>query len=162
MDHPLDLTDEAPATIQTITARLRDRAEAVSGAGPLPGLEPLATEKAGHNHESNETVGQPTGLGPLPGTSTSQVLEISRGSSKKRSPESICYPKLLRENGPSSGRKSHKIVRVEGRFCYGKHSLGSAERLKLRFMFWTQPFPHMTNEADSAHLLHRNGRAIVF
>ena len=32
MDHPLDLTDEAPATIQTITARLRDRAEAVKGA----------------------------------------------------------------------------------------------------------------------------------
>jgi hypothetical protein len=54
------------------------------------------------------------------GTSTSQVLEISWGSSQKRFPESICYPKLLRKNGPSLGGKSRKTVRVEGRVCYGK------------------------------------------
>ena len=33
------------------------------------------------------------------GTSTSQVLDISRDSLKRRPPESICYPNLLRENG---------------------------------------------------------------
>ena len=79
-----------------------------------------AIEKAGQNSTLPGDLDHPPRHTPLLGTSTSQVLEISRGSSKKRSPESICYPKLLRENGPSSGRKSRKTVPVESRVCYGK------------------------------------------
>ena len=89
----------------------------LSNVGPLPGLEPLGIEKAGHNSTANADLDHQPCYAPLPGTSTSQVIEISRGSSRKRSPESICYPKLLRENGPSSGRKSRKTASVEGRVC---------------------------------------------
>ena len=88
------------------------------GAMPLLGLEPSITEKAGQNPAIVGDIARLASGAPLLGTSTSQVLEISRGSSKKRSPESICYPKLLRENGPPSGGKSRKTVRVGGRVCY--------------------------------------------
>jgi integrase len=140
MDHPLDLTADAPASIQTITARLRDRAEAVNGAtqdgapadfpspapfipsnaGPLPGLEPVSIEKAEHNQVSTGAIDLPTGLGPLPGTSFSQRIENAGGSSERRSPERVCYDKLLREDGPSSPGKSQKTVLHRPRGCYGK------------------------------------------
>ena len=90
-------------------------------ASVLLALEPQSTpdiEKEGENLPCLTDLGRQPCYAPLLGTSTSQVLEISRGSSKKRSPESICYPKLLRENGPSSGRKSRKTVPVESRVCY--------------------------------------------
>jgi hypothetical protein len=60
------------------------------------------------------------GCDPSSGTSYSQSIENARGSSKRRSPESVCYDKLLRENGPSSDRKSRKTVLIEGSVCYGK------------------------------------------
>jgi len=62
MNHPLDLTDEAPATIgqpdaqttiQAITERLRGRVEAVSRAAPnggtadFPSPAPAATHQGG-------------------------------------------------------------------------------------------------------------------
>ncbi|VWX49026.1 hypothetical protein NOVOSPHI9U_20200 [Novosphingobium sp. 9U] len=72
------------------------------------------------------------GSSPLLGTSTSQVLEISGGSSKKRSPESICYPKLLPENGPLSGRKSRETVSAEGRVL---------ERFPHELNRWGSPCP---------------------
>ncbi|WP_242770418.1 hypothetical protein [Sphingopyxis sp. YF1] len=57
-------------------------------------------------------------LDPLLGTSYSQSIENARGSSERRSPESVCYDKLLRENDQSSGGKSRKNVLIERRDCY--------------------------------------------
>ncbi len=42
------------------------------------------------------------------------------GIVERRSPESGCYDKMLRENGPSSGRKSRQTVRSGSPICYGK------------------------------------------
>jgi hypothetical protein len=113
-------TDSLPSLIERAAD---DRGR--NGSGVLLGLEPqtsLSLENAGQNlSHLADLDGQPCHA-PLLGTSTSQVLEISRGSSKKRSPESICYTKLLRENGPSSGRKSRKTAPIEDRVCYGKLS----------------------------------------
>jgi len=114
-----DHTTGSPPSLDEHAADGRGR----DGSSVLLGLEPqtsLSPENAGQNLSHFADLDSQPCYAPLLGTSTSQVLEISRGSSKKRSPESICYPKLLRENGPSSGQKSRKIVSVEGRVCYGK------------------------------------------
>lgn len=68
----------------------------------------------------SEDPNSPPASNPLLGTSTSQVLEVSWGSLERRSPESVCYNNLLRENGPSSARKSRNTVRFESSGCYGK------------------------------------------
>ena len=90
------------------------------GSSALLGLEPSPTEKAGENPARPEDSNRVDLLAPLLGTTYSQGIENARGSSKERSPESVCYGKLLRESGPSSGQKSRKTVRVEDRVCYGK------------------------------------------
>lgn len=87
-------------------------------ASALLGLEPPAVEKAGENSNSQPDPASSTCYAPLLGTTLSQSIDNAGGSSEKRSPESICYPKLLRENGLSSGRKPSKTVPVEGRVCY--------------------------------------------
>jgi len=92
----------------------------LSDAAPPPALKPAFIVKAEPNHVSIGVIGQPTGLDPLPGTSYSQSIENARGSSKRRSPESVRYGELLRENGTWSGQKSPKTATVEDRICYGK------------------------------------------
>ncbi|WP_433909531.1 hypothetical protein [Sphingomonas yabuuchiae] len=87
----------------------------VDGSVPLLALKPADTEKAGENFPVEVEATRSPPLTPLLGTIASYSVEISRGSSKKRSPESICYPQLLRENGPSSGRKFRKTAPVEDR-----------------------------------------------
>ena len=89
-------------------------------AGPLLRLESETTENCGVNPPPTEDSNQPPRLSPLLGTSYSQSGRNAGGSSKKRSPESVRYEKLLRESGPSSGGKSRKPVLIEGRGCYGK------------------------------------------
>jgi hypothetical protein len=85
----------------------------------LLGLEPPAVEKAGQNPAQEiDADGQPR-RAPLLGTSTSQGIENARGSSERRSPESVCYTELLREDGLSSGKKSRKTVVPEGFDCHG-------------------------------------------
>lgn len=113
--------DGTDANAKTMLHGAENGHETVAGnASPLLALEPTGTKKTGENSNRHANLdGQPC-YAPLLGTSTSQVLGIFRGSSRKRSPESICYPQLLRENGPSSGRKSRKIAPVEGHVCYGK------------------------------------------
>ncbi|WP_216365664.1 hypothetical protein, partial [Sphingobium sp. SA916] len=98
-------TDHITGSPPSLSEHAADR-QARDDAGVLLGLElapPLDIEKTGQNRSDLSDLDGPPCYAPLLGTSTSQVLEISRGSPKKRSPESICYPKLLRENGPSSG-----------------------------------------------------------
>ena len=126
--------DDAQPSIATVIASLPSRSDEEretllrallhgDDAMPLPAPKSKRTpdiEKAGLNPSDPAHSDDQPDHAPLPGTSTSQVIEISRGSSKKRSSEDICYPKLLREHGPSSGRKSPKTVREKGRVCYGK------------------------------------------
>jgi len=117
-----DHTTGSPASLSEHSADGQGRDD----AGVLLGLEPtrpLSIEKAAQNPSDLTDLDSQLCYAPLLGTSTSQVLEISRGSSKERSPESICYPKLLLENGPSSGRKPRQIVPVDDRVCYGAHRL---------------------------------------
>mgnify|MGYP001039952170 CR=1 FL=1 len=102
--------------VEGITPRSKGSSEGAGddeGIGPLLGLELTSIENTGQKPAISEDSNRTHRRAPLLGTSTSQVLEIPRGSSKKRSPESICYPKLLRENGPSSGRISRKTMRGE-------------------------------------------------
>jgi hypothetical protein len=87
---------------------------------PLPGLEASIDEKARQNSTPMEDSNFSPRRGPLPGTSYSQSIENARGSSNGRSPESVRYDELLRENGSSSGQKSRKTATVEDRICYGK------------------------------------------
>ena len=94
-----------------------DASENGSGSVPLPGLEPLALAKEGRNSTDNAELDHQSCYAPIPGTSYSQSVENAGGSSNGRSPERICYEKLLREQGPPSGRKSRKTVLVEGRDC---------------------------------------------
>jgi hypothetical protein len=135
--------------------------------GPLLGITSSAIptiEKAGDFQiEPNDDAGIPL-RSPLLGTSTSQGIENSRGSSERRSPESICYPKLLRENGPASGRKSRKIAPVEGRFAGRDELLGrlalAIEKLALYDSCLTQfhcPLDQSLPQAQ-AHLLAQNPR----
>lgn len=70
----------------------------------------------------NDEHGQSDLGSPLLGTIASQSVEISRGSSERRSPESVCYEKLLRENDPSSPVTPQKITTSDARDCYGKFS----------------------------------------
>jgi len=90
------------------------------GSVPLLGLEPPPVEKAGENPVQSEDSNQADLLAPLLGTISSYSVENARGSSERRSPESDCYDKLLRESGTRSGRKSRKTVLLHGFVCYGK------------------------------------------
>lgn len=87
-------------------------------AGVLLGLEPSAIEKAGENSTMPKDSNPSTCYAPLLGTICSHPVENTGLSSGRRCPESVCYDKLLREHGPTSGRKSRKTVSVEGRGCY--------------------------------------------
>jgi hypothetical protein len=139
------LHDEEPGlSIRTINARLEQRSKAVrtapnqalgnsaqngpiefllpatvslSHAGPLPRLEPLGIEKAEQNSTADADLDQQPCYAPLPGTIYSQSVENAGGSSQRRSPERVCYEKLLREDDPPSGRKPRKTAVVEGRCC---------------------------------------------
>jgi hypothetical protein len=100
-----------------------DADEDRSGSGALLGLEqpaPLDIEKAGQNSSDLTDLDSQPCYAPLLGTICSHLVENTGKSSDRRSPESVCYDKLLRENGPSSGEKFRKTVSVEGRDCYGK------------------------------------------
>ena len=91
-----------------------------NGSSVLLELEPQQTpiiEKSEQNPTALTDLDNQPCYAPLLGTSYSQSTEITEGSSKRRSPESVCYNKLLRESGPSSGRKSQKTVNVGGRDC---------------------------------------------
>ena len=121
-DDPRPLTRSAAGTAAAQSSTGRGRTSmnnlAPSGAVPLLGLESITTEKTGFISVHIEDSNQSHCYAPLLGTTASQSIEISRGSSKKRSPESICYAKLLREDGPSSGQKSRKTVPAEDGDCY--------------------------------------------
>jgi hypothetical protein len=146
--------DDSEPSIKTILARLRTRSQAerqalvqglqngemegplahhgASGDGnevmSLPSLKSADTDDIEQSQALLEGSDSSPSLGPLPGTSFSQSIENARGSSEKRSPESVCYDELLRENGSSSGGKSRKIDPVEDRICYGKLSIKAASR----------------------------------
>ena len=125
-------------------------------AVPLLGLEPHPTsaiEKAGQNPTSPEDSHPQSRRTPLLGTSYSQSVENAGGSSKRRSPESVCYDKLLRENGSSSGRKSRKTVIVEGRVCYfvaGNFGEASALRFMASATARCRPFLPKTHSGSCA------------
>jgi hypothetical protein len=109
----------AGTTVSALRAHL-EPIIASEDAGPLLGLDPQpppTTEKAGQNTGGAADLDDQPCYAPLLGTSNSQSIENARGSSKKRSPESICYPKLLRESTPASGRISRKTVHAEERDC---------------------------------------------
>jgi hypothetical protein len=79
--------------------------QGTDGASSLLGLEPATTENAGLISPMDEN-SNPQALGnPLLGTSTSQVLEISRGSSKngpQRACATICCYDLVRVSSRES------------------------------------------------------------
>jgi len=85
---------------------------------PLLALEPTCAGKPQENITTMEDSNRSPDSAPLLGTSYSQSIENARGSSERRSPESVCYDKLLRENDQSSGGKSRKNVLIERRDCY--------------------------------------------
>lgn len=145
LDAPGHDCDQASATTMTpgIQARLSPNGQSSDDAGgdreraasrtslptaiaredavPLLGLEPPAVEKAGENSNSQADPASPTCYAPLLGTILSQSIENAGGSSERRSPESVCHDKLLRESGRSLGRKSQKTVRSDSPVCYGIH-----------------------------------------
>lgn len=85
---------------------------------PLLGLELTNTENKQENVSQIEDSNQQAMLAPLLGTSYSQSIENARGSSERRSPESVCYGKLLQANAPSSSGKSRNSVVPDARGCY--------------------------------------------
>ena len=124
----------------------------LSDAAPPPALKPAFIVKAEPNHVSIGVIGQPTGLDPLPGTSYSQSIANARGSSKRRSPESVRYDELLRENGTWSGQKSPKTATVEDRICYGKllRDLPKGVARRGRKLYYRHTVP-----VHAQRLLHR-------
>lgn len=117
---PHDHSTSSPATS---APRLTNGPDDGAGSMPLLGLKPSIIEKAGENPVESEDSNRVDLLAPLLGTSFSQSIDNARGSSKRRSPESVCYDKLLRESRRSSGRKSRRTVLVEGGVCYGRSEL---------------------------------------
>ena len=84
----------------------------------LLALKLTCAEKPQENIGAARDSNRSTNSAPLLGTSYSQSVENAGGSLKKRSPESVCYKKLLRENGPSLAGKSQKTVRYGAHDCY--------------------------------------------
>jgi hypothetical protein len=112
-----DHTTGSPASLNEHAADGRDQ----DGSSVLLGLEPKPTpdlEKAGQNLTNPANLDNQPCYAPLLGTSYSQSIENAGGSSEGRSPEGVCYDKLLREHASSLGRKPRKTVLVEGRGCY--------------------------------------------
>ena len=73
---------------------------------------------------------------PLLGTICSQSIENARGSSKRRSPESLCYTKLLHNSDPGSA----SIPQNSGK--NGRRSFSSpwaSMRGEMRRSFWPLP-----------------------
>jgi hypothetical protein len=115
-----DSITNARTASNSVTNAVQDDRQDGEGSGSLLGLEPTSAENTGQNpvidEDSNLQPAPEPRLAPLLGTSYSQSIENAGGSSNRRSPEGVCYDKLLRENGPSSVRKSLKTVLTEGRF----------------------------------------------
>lgn len=88
-----------------------------TGSGALLALELTTIENSGLISSPDEDSNPPAFGIPLLGTSTPQVLEISRGSSKKRSPESVCYTEPLHSRGQGSSVSVGNNGRKTGRGC---------------------------------------------
>ena len=109
---------------------------------PLLELEPSNppnTEITGEKSVMSKDSNQNPRLAPLLGTITSQVIEISRGSSERRSPESVCYEKLLRENDPSSPVTPQKITTSDASIIHRRQNQ-SREKLISFLVFDLGPF----------------------
>lgn len=91
-------------------------------------------------------------MSPLLGTSTSESTEKLGKSSIRRSPERPCYEVLLREDAPSSLRKSRNTVSSERRGCYGNllRDLPKGMLRRGRKLYYRHTVP-----ADAQRLLNR-------
>ncbi|NTZ43351.1 hypothetical protein G7A66_09695 [Altererythrobacter sp. SALINAS58] len=103
---------------ETREALLKALVDGPDGAGPLLGLEPATTENTAENLIQMKDSNQQPLLAPLLGTNAYQRTETLEKSSHRRSPESVCYGKLLREDGLTSSPKAQETVTYEHRGCY--------------------------------------------
>ena len=106
--------DHSTGSPASIVEHGPDGRDAHGGAVPLLGLTSTNTEEAGQNPTEPEDSNPPARLAPLLGTSTSQVPDISRGSSKngpqKVSATPNCYGKMAHLQAETRGKPS--VVRA--------------------------------------------------
>ena len=94
-----------------------DASQERDGAVPLLGLEPATAENTGFNSKTPEVRVLPPRLAPLLGTRLLESAENLGKSSTRRSPERLCYGKLLRETDQSSPAKPQRTVLDGSRGC---------------------------------------------
>ena len=126
-EHPSLCRSITEASFMTKTEHTTERATSLdadedrSGSGALLGLEPSsppAIEKAGQNLTRPADLDHLPRHTPLLGTICSQRIDNAGGSSKRRSPESVCYTELLHNPGLQSPPNPRKSA-VNGREgCY--------------------------------------------
>ena len=90
-------------------------------ASVLLALEPQSTpdiEKEGENLPCLTDLGRQPCYAPLLGTICSQSIDNAGGSSKGRSPESVCYTELLHSPGHQSSPNPRKTAVNRGEGCY--------------------------------------------
>lgn len=98
-----------------------DADEDRSGSGVLLGLEPPSPpdiEKAGQNLTRPADLDHLPRHTPLLGTICSQSIDNAGGSSKRRSPESVCYTALLHSSGHQSSPNPRKTAANGREGCY--------------------------------------------
>ena len=115
----------AEAVIASLPSRSSEARKALAeallngeGSMPLLGLELATTENKRENDGLTEDSNQQAMLGPLLGTTVSDIAENAQKSSSRRSPERVCYRYLLRQPPQSSGDTSQETVSARTRDCY--------------------------------------------
>ena len=114
------LEERSDEVKQAFLRRMKDGQGWLPGSMPLLGLELTTIENKQENSDLTEDSNQQAMLAPLLGTITPQHTESLGKSSQRRSPERVCYGKLLRLNGRTSPPKPQEPVNAEAGSCYEK------------------------------------------